>query len=212
MTTRTRKIAVFLSAASLVGATGLGAAQAASSASSSSSGTSSTAKQRGPGGPGRHGRPHLSSAQIADIAAKLGVTSNALKAALTENKPAKLGDPPQGGPAQLASDLAAKLGASTSAVQDILDANRPAKPTSKPADGTPPPRPDNSKLTAALASGLNLDQSTVQAAFDELDAAHKADETARRTAMYAAIAKSLGTTTDAVQSAFEAVLPAQPAS
>ena len=209
MTTRTRKIAVFLSAASLIGATGLGAAQAASSSSSSS--TSSTAKQRGPGGPGRH-HMRLTSAQIAQIAGNLGVTSSALKAALAENKPARPSGPPQGGPAKLAGDLATKLGVSTSAVQSILDANRPAMPTSRPANGTPPARPDLSKLISALASGLNIDQSTVQAAFDELDAAHKADETARRTAMFAAIAKSLGTTTDAVQSAFEAVLPAPPAS
>src|SRR4051794_29178106 len=118
MTTRTRKIAVFLSAASLVGATGLGAAQAASSASSSSSSTSGAAKQRGPGGPGRH-HMRLTSAQIAQIAGNLGVTSNALKAALAENRPVKPGDPPKGGPAQLAGDLATKLGVSTSAVQDI---------------------------------------------------------------------------------------------
>ena len=57
MTIRTRKIAVFLSAASLVGATGLGVAQGASS---SSTGTGAAAKHRGPGGPGH--RP-LTSAQ-----------------------------------------------------------------------------------------------------------------------------------------------------
>ena len=203
MTTRTRKIAVFLSAASLVGATGLGAAQAASASSSSSSSTSTTAKHRGPG----HG-PRLTSAQLEKIAANLGVSTDALKAALAANRPAKPNGTPNGGRAQLAGDLATKLGVSTSAVQDILDANRPAKPTGKPATGTPPAKPDFSNLISALATGLNIDQSKVQAAFDELDAAHKADETARRTAMYAAIAKSLGTTADAVQSAFEAVLPA----
>jgi hypothetical protein len=207
MSIRTRKIAVFLSAASLVGATGIGVAQGA--ASSSSSGTSSAAKQRGPGGPGRH-HPRLTNAQIAQIAQNLGVPTDALKSALDANKPAKA-DGPRGGPAQLAADLAAKLGVSTSAVQEILDANRPPRPATRPARGTMPPKPDFSKLISALAAGLNIDQSTVQASFDELDAAHKADETARRTAMNAAIAKSLGVSTDAVQSAFAAVLPAPPA-
>jgi hypothetical protein len=211
MTIRTRKIAVFLSAASLAGASGLGIAQGASS-SSSSSGTTTTAKQRGPGGPGGPGRhhPRLTSAQIAQIAQNLGVSTDALKSALDANRPAK-GDGPKGGPAQLAKDLASKLGVEQSAVQEILDANRPARPTSKPAKGSVPPKPDFSKLISALAGGLNIDQASVQAAFDELGAAHQAEETARRSAMFAAIAKSLGTTSDAVQSAFEAVLPAKPA-
>ena len=209
MTIRTRKIAVFLTAASLAGATGIGVAQGAADSSSSSSSTA--AKQRGPGGPGHRGPRPLTSAQLAKIAASLGVTGDELTSALDANRPSK----PSGakrGPAQLASELASKLGVETSAVQEILDANKPAKPTSEPAKGTTPPKPDFSKLISALASGLNIDQATVQAAFDELDAAHKADETARRTAFYAAIAKSLGTTSDAVQSAFEAVLPAKPAS
>ena len=205
MTIRTRKIAVFLSAASLIGATGIGAAEAASSGSGS---TKTTSKQ------GRHGRgAPLTTAQLQSIADKLGVSTTDLKAALDANRPAKpsgTGDRP--GPAQLASDLATKLGVDSSAVKTILDANKPAKPTSRPAPGTKPAAPDHTALIAALASGLNIDQSTVKAAFDELDAAHKADETARRTAMYAAIAKSLGSTSDAVQAAFEAVLPAPPTS
>ena len=74
-------------------------------------------------------------------------------------------------------------------VQAILDANRPARPSgasrARPA-GTPgtrpagpragrPPRPDNTKLIAALASGLDIDTAKVEAAFATLDAAHKAD-------------------------------------
>src|SRR4051794_14067896 len=206
MSFSTRKIAAVLSAVSLMGATAIGAAEAASSGSGTQ-----TAKQGGQGHD-RGPRP-LSTAQLAKIASALGVTTDQLKSALDENRPAKpSGDDAKHGPQQFAGDLASALGVDTSAVKTILDANRPPKPPSRPAPGTMPPKPDTTKLVAALADGLNLDNATVQAAVDKLEAAHKADETARHTAMYAAVAKSLGVSSDAVQAAFEANLPAPPAS
>jgi hypothetical protein len=205
MSYRTRKIAAILSAASLVGATSIGAAEAASSGSGTQTG------KQGGHGPKRGGP--LSSAQLSKIAASLGVTTDALKAALDANRPARpSGDGPKGGPQQFASDLASALGVDTSAVKTILDANRPARPASRPAPGTKPAKPDTTALVAALSSGLNLDEATVQAAFDKLEASHRADETARHAAMYAALAKSLNVSSDAVKAAFEAALPAPPAS
>jgi hypothetical protein len=204
MSYRTRKIAAVLSAVSLVGAVGIGAAQAASSGS----GTQSAKQGHGP----RRGGP-LSTAQLAKIATALGVSTDALKSALDANRPAKpAGDDPGHGPQEFASDIASALGVDTSAVKTILDANRPPRPPSRPAPGTMPPKPDKSKLVTALADGLSIDNATVQAALDKLEASHKADETARHAAMYAALAKSLNVSSDAVQAAFEANLPAPPAS
>ena len=65
-------------------------------------------------------------------------------------------------------------------------------------------------MITALATGLNLDEATVKAAFDKLDAAHKADHAADHDAEYAAIAKTLGVDADAVKAAFEAARPAKP--
>jgi protein-disulfide isomerase-like protein with CxxC motif len=115
----------------------------------------------------------------------------------------------------MASELASALGVSTAQVQTILDANRPARPA-RPAAGTQATRPArgakpaNTKLLAALADGLNLDTATVKAAFDKIEAAHRAEHTAREAAMYAALAAELNLSTDAVQAAFEANRPAKP--
>ena len=199
MTIRTRKLAAVLSATALLGGAGLGVADAAKS----SSGTKASQSAR-PGGP-RGGR--LPNAAVEKIATSLGVSTTALKAALEANKPAK----PSGDPrADCAADIAEALGVETSAVQTILDANRPAKPASRPAKGSPPAKPDPTKLIAALADGLSLDTATVTAAFDKVEAAHEAEHTARETAMYTALADALGKTASEVQAAFEANRPAPP--
>jgi hypothetical protein len=204
MSIRAHRAVAVLSAAALLGGAGFGVAQAQSS---SSGGKASKAGRHGPGCAGP-----ASTAQIEQIASKLGVTAAALKSALEASRPARpSGDGPKGGPQQLAADLASALGVETSAVQEILDANRPAQPTGRPPRGAKPPKPDQGALVSALASGLSLDEATVKAAFDKLDAARQADEAARRTAMYAGVAKTLGLDTSAVQAAFEAVLPAKPA-
>ncbi|MFL5844515.1 MAG: hypothetical protein ACJ762_07465 [Solirubrobacteraceae bacterium] len=203
MTIRTRKLAAVLSATALLGGAGIGVADAAKTKTSNQ-----TSSQSGHPG-GKRGGP-LSTAAIEKIATSLGVTTADLKAALEANKPAKpAGDPAQGPRGDFAADLATALGAETSAVQTILDANRPAKPASRPANGTKPAKPDQTKLIAALASGLNLDSATVTAALAKLDAAHEADHAARETAMYSALATALNKTTAEVQAAFEANRPAR---
>ncbi|MCW2989923.1 MAG: hypothetical protein JWM73_517 [Solirubrobacterales bacterium] len=204
MPVRTRRLAAVLSATALLGGAGLGVAEAAKTTSRTQSSTSARPA-------GDRGGP-IPSAALAKIATTLGVSTADLKAALDANRPAApAGSPPQGGPGDMAADLADALGVQTSAVQTILDANRPAKPATRPAKGTRPPRPDATKLIAALASGLNLDQATVTAAVDKLDAAHKADRQAHETAMYAALATALNKTAADVQAAFEANRPAPPA-
>jgi hypothetical protein len=185
MTIKTRKIAALVSAAALLGS-GVGIAGAA-------------------GGAGKGGHPKP---PVGKIATALGVTNAELRAALEESRPT--GERP--GPEQFAADIASKLGVEESAVQEILEANKPERPQGKPKRGARPPKPDHSKLIAALADGLGIDQAAVQSAFDELDAAHEAEHTAREQAMYASVAEALGKTTSEVQAAFEANRPAKPAS
>ncbi|HEX4344856.1 MAG TPA: hypothetical protein VHZ31_04780 [Solirubrobacteraceae bacterium] len=205
---RVRRITAAVSAAALVGAGGIGVAQAASQ----TSGSTKASHSAGPGD--RHGGgPTMSSANLAAIAKALGVTTAQLKAAQDAAKPAQ---GTGGKPASMASTLAMALGVDAAKVQAILDANRPAMPAAgaKPAAGTKPAggrpaKPDDAKLISALATGLNLDEATVKAAFDKIDAARKTADAARQTAMYAAIATSLGLSSDAVQAAFAANRPAR---
>ncbi len=149
-------------------------------------GIAQAASGAGAGGnrPAHRGGGPMSSATLAKIAAQLGVTTTRLEAAMTATRPAK--------PA---------------------DANRPARPAGARPIGPPPAgaRPSNTKLIAALASGLGIDEATVKAALDKIEAAHKAEHSTREAAMYAALAKELGLSTDAVQAAFEANRPAKPA-
>jgi hypothetical protein len=74
-----------------------------------------------------------------------------------------------------------------------------------------PATPDDSALVTALATGLNLDQTAVEAALAKVQAAHQADPEARETARFTALAKTLGVDAAKVQAAFEAVRPARPA-
>lgn len=202
--TRFRKITATVSTVALVGAAGLGIAQSATAAKDATSNSARPGAKRG-GGP-------MSSAQLAAIAKTLGVTSAQLKSALDASRPAKpTGGKP--GPDAMATALAAALNVDVAKVKEILDANRPAKPAAgaRPAQGARPAKPDQSKLIAALATGLSIDEATVKAALDKIEAAHKADHSVRETAMYAAVAKELGLSTDAVKAAFEANRPAKPA-
>jgi hypothetical protein len=201
--TRARKITATISTVALLGAGGLGVVQSATAAKDSGSTSARPGGKRG-GGP-------MSTAQLAAIAKTLGVTSAQLKAALDASKPAK----PTSAKRKdgMAAALATALNVDVAKVAAILDANRPARPAAgtKPAKGTRPAKPDDAKLVTALATGLSIDEATVQAAFDTIEADHQADHTARETAMYAAVAKELGLSADAVQAAFEANRPAKPA-
>ena len=199
MTRQIRKLTATVSAAALLGAGAVGAAQAA---------TGTTDRP----GQGRGGHHALSTTQLQAIASKLGVTTDQLKAAVEANQPSKpTGDRGDG----MATALATALGVDAAKVETILDANRPARPAkgTKPAAGTRPARgakPDNSKLVAALATGLSLDEATVKAAFDTLEADRKAAHETAEDARYAAIATALGVDAAAVEAAFEAARPAKP--
>jgi hypothetical protein len=199
---RLRKITATVSAIALLGAGGLSAAQAATTSTDSSSSTARPGPKRG--GP-------MSTAQLAATARTLGVTSAQLKAALDASRPARpTGERPDRG-AQMATALATALGADADEVKEILDANRPAKPAAgAKRTGARPAKPSNTKLVAALASGLNIDTAKVKAAFATIEAAHKAEHEAREQAMYAAVAKELDLGADAVEAAFEANRPAKP--
>jgi Clp amino terminal domain, pathogenicity island component len=202
---RIRKITAAVSVAALVGAGGISAANAASSSNDGPSGSRPAHSGPRPGGP-------MPAAQLNAIAKTLGVTSAQLKAALEATRPEKpaRGDRPDHG-AGLASELATALGVDVAQVKTILDANRPAKPTAGARKQGKPGKPDDSKLVAALASGLNIDRATVQAAFDKLATTRRAEHDARETAMYAAIAAKLGVSADAVKAALEANRPTRPA-
>jgi protein-disulfide isomerase-like protein with CxxC motif len=200
MSPRIRKATAVVTAAALMGGGGIGVAQAG------------TGTGAGGDRPAHRGGGPMSSATLAKIAAQLGVSTTQLKAAMTATKPAK----PAAGTdrrAAMATELAGALGADVAKIQTILDANRPAKPAGAKPAGPPPAgaRPSNTKLIAALASGLGIDEATVKAALDKIETAHKAEHTAREAAMYAALAKELGLSADAVQAAFEANRPAKPA-
>ena len=206
-----RKTAALVAATAVLGGGGIGVAQAASANSSGSDGPRA----------GHHGGGPASSTQLAAIAKQLGVSSAELKAAIDAGRPAKPADGARGD--GMATALATALGVDADKVREILDANRPARPArlqgSPPAGagmrtaGRPDGRPqhDNTRLVAALASGLNIDTATVKAALAKIDAAHKADHGKREAAMYASIAKELGLTRGAVRAAFDANRPAMPA-
>lgn len=189
---RSRAVATVVAAAAIVPTAAIGSAVAQSDSGSTTTTTTTTKAARG------HGP------DITKLAAKLGVTEAQLKAALDATRPT--GKPPAGDPgAGFANDIAKALGVDVSKVTPILEANKPAKPTSRPAKGT---KPDRSGLVSALSSGLGIDKATVQAALDKLDAAHKADHTAREAAMAAALAKQLNLDTATVQAALAATRPA----
>ena len=193
---RSRLVAV-LATAAVIPAAAIGGGVASAQSGDTNTTTQSSRPQGPRGGPG---------VDTAKLAAKLGVTEAQLKTALAAARPT--GKPPTGDRgAGLAAALASALGVSTDKVTTILDANRPAKPAAgtKPAPGT---KPDMSGLITALSTGLGIDKATVQAAFDKLEAAHKAGDTARQTAMATALAKALDLDVSKVQSALAAVRPA----
>jgi hypothetical protein len=202
-----RKIAAVGATMALLGTAGLGVANAADQTASGASTTGTTRP-----GPGPRGGHELTSAQLQSIASRLGVTTTQLQAAIAANRPARpSGTRPDRGDG-MAAELAAALGADAAKVAAILEANRPARPSAPPSSTTQrPAKPDESALIAALASGLNLDQSAVKAALAKVQAAHQAEHAARDNARYAALAKTLCVDTDAVKAAFEAVRPAKPA-
>lgn len=173
----------------------------------------------------RAGRPHrgpgrLTTAQVDAIAAKLGVTSAQLKAALESTRPAR---PVDGGPrgdrgGKMAQDIATALNADVAKVKEILDANRPARPADAPRGhghggrhhGPRPNAAREAKLVTALATGLGLDEAAVKTALDGLRAAHAPGGMPRPGGMADALAAKLGVSAADVKAAFQSVLPAPP--
>jgi hypothetical protein len=199
-----RKIAAAGATLALVGTAGLGVANAADQSASGSSTTGTARPVPGPRGGGHE----LTSAQLQSIASKLGVTTTRLQAAIAANRPARPTGARRDRGDGMAADLPTALGADATKVAAILEANRPARPATSSSSTQRPAKPDNSALIAALATGLNLDQSAVTAAFAKLESARQADHEARDAARYTALAKTLGIDADAVKAAFEAVRPA----
>lgn len=236
---RTHAIALASASLAAIGTAGISGVLAAGAADDTTTTATTTTPQgdmgrgpggpgfghRGPGGPGGPGRGHhgprpLTDDQISQIAGKLGITGDALKTAMDKVKPQRPagddGDRRGHGPDGLAADLAKELGVDSADVLKILEANRPERPATPPAPGEAPPKPNLSKLVTALASGLNKDEATVQAALDKLRAAHEAEHADRGPGkMFDALATELGKSSADVRKAFEDVLgvpPAKPAS
>jgi hypothetical protein len=201
---RIRKISAAVSVAALLGAGAISTANAASSSSDRRSGSRPAQSAARPDGP-------MAAAHLQAIARKLGVTMAQLKAALAATRPAKpvRGERPDRGTGP-AGDLATALGVDVAQIQRILDANRFAKPAAGVRENGRPGERRDSRLAAALASGLKIDRATVQAAFDKLHAARKSERNARESAMYAALAAKLGVSADAVKAALVANRPPKP--
>ena len=197
---RTRKLATVIAATALIGGTGFAVAEAAKGGDGSRSGQQQRAGGKHRGGP-------VPSSALAKIAETLGVSTADLRTALEANKPAKPSGDQRPGPQQLAADLAEALGVDVARVTSILEANRPAHPRGHRGPGGPPPKPDHTALIAALADGLDIEQSTVQAAFDKIEAESVTEHDARHQAMYEAVATALGKTPEEVKAAFEANRP-----
>lgn len=199
---RTRKLATVIAATALVGGAGFTVAEAAKSGDGSRSGQQQRA--------GKHRGGPIPSSALARIAETLGVSTADLRSALEANKPAKPSGDQRPGPQQLAADIAEALGVDVAQVTPILEANKPPRPQGRPGPGGAPcPKPDHTALIAALAEGLGIEQSTVQAAFDKLESDREGEHEARRQAMYEAVATALGKTADEVEAAFEANRPAK---
>ena len=199
---RTRRLVTALAATALVGGTGFTVAEAAKNGNGNGNNQHQRVGGKHRGGP-------IPTAAVTAIAETLGVSAADLKAALEAHRPQRPSGGQRPGPRRLAADIAEALGVDTAQVTPILEAYRPSKPQGRPGRGVPPARPDHTALIAALADGLDIDQSTVQAAFDKLESDREAEHETRHQALYAAVAEALGKTTAEVQAAFEENRPEQ---
>jgi hypothetical protein len=123
MNPRYRKVAVFVGAAALAGAAGVGIA---SQGSADATGTNGPMTR--PAGAG----PQSGMGRLSGLADELGVSESELQAALQD-----IG-PPTGGAASFAEALARELGISATKVQEALEAARPDGGMDGPPAGAPP--------------------------------------------------------------------------
>ena len=154
-------------------------------------------------------------ARVAELAKALGVEASKVREILEANRPARpdRGErprPPKGERRAPKDGERPPAGRGPGGPGFGPGGRGPGGPGFGPG-GPGGPRGDDSKLVAALAKGLSLSEAKVKAALEELRAAHEKEHDARRTAFYAAVAKTLGKDAAAVQKAFEAERPKAPA-
>jgi HD-GYP domain-containing protein (c-di-GMP phosphodiesterase class II) len=213
MSIRAKRVAAILGTASVVTAGAFGVAQQAVGQSAAAAAKSATTQSRD----SQRRGPDLSA-----LAAKPGVSTTALKAALDATRPTRRQDQDRG--ARLAAFLATELGVSADKAQAALTAAMPARPDggkpprgarppagSRPADGKPRGvRPDEGVLAGKLAAALGVEEAKVTAALAKARTAGEADHAAREKAMAAALAEKLGLNAETVQSSLQALRPAMP--
>lgn len=223
MPERKNRIVVLIAATAAAGAGGAVIAAAAQKSQPTGKSQSSSRIHHGFGhrhgfGPqGRDGRRMLAGDRLDQIATKIGVNPDQLKAALDAarpNRPTK--DDKRGAREQgLAEALATELGVGSDAVLKILQDNRPQRPTagrgSRGNRGHHRGRPDMSRLVTALAKGLGKDETTVKAALVKMREKRQEDRTERRDQFFGKIATELGVDAAKVKTAFESVLGRPPA-
>ncbi|MEA2479682.1 MAG: hypothetical protein QOJ07_1604 [Thermoleophilaceae bacterium] len=182
-------------------------------------------RERGGPGPGGHG------GFAAALAKKLGIDKAKVKAAFDKFRPGPGGP---AGPPDFAA-VAKELGVSEADLKAALGSLGPRggrgrgfggpggpPPVGPPPAGAPPAGPPPGpgfrgrrgggpgvpdQIVAALAKELNLDESKVKAAFDQIQAKHQADEQTEHDAFVKALADKLGLTVDQVEKGLGSVPP-----
>ena len=150
----------------------------------------------GPGGP-RDGRRHGDhAADLSALAAKLGVSSSALKSALESLRPDR-GDHAAERDA-MAQKLADALNVDKAKVTAALAKVRPDR-RGGPRDGA---KGDDTAFLTAFAKELGVSTADLKAALTKLRADHEATEKAERAAFAQKLADKLGISVDKVKSVF----------
>lgn len=168
----------------------------------------SVSEARAGGGPGGRGGHGGLKADVAAVAKDLGVTEAKLQAAVDAARPDKTTADKTDRGAQSAAAIASSLGESTADVTAVIDSVRAADSDGHRGGGL---KGDSTALVAALVKKFSVTTEKAQAAVDAAQKAHDAERTARQSALYAAVAKTLGKSAADVQKAFEANQPTKPA-
>lgn len=164
----------------------------------------------GRGGRGGHGGHGGFRADTAAVAKDLGVTEAKLQAAVDAARPDKTDADKTDRGAESAAAIAKSLGESTAGVTAVIDSLRAADGNGDGHRGGGF-KGDSTALVAALVKKFSITTAKAQAAVDAAQKAHEAERTVRQSALYAAVAKTLGKSTADVQKAFEANQPTKPA-
>ena len=215
MSINSKRITAALATATVVVAGGFGLAQQASGQSTPAK-AKSTVKKDHRGHKGHKGP------RVAALAAKLGVSTTVLKAALDATRPARPDAASRPTKAQKQTEratfLATELGVSVDQAKAALEAARPAKPVGdRPENGQKGPRgprPDVSVLAGKIATSLGIDKDVVTAALIKGRAAHEAERNAKHSARQSerasALAQKLDIDVSTVKAALESLRPAMP--